>query len=114
MAKIARPEIEIEELTGEGSGILKKNALLYGKELGEHCRMYTEVVMPEGSDLAFHVHEGESETYYILTGTGIYNDNGTKYLVKAGDVVFCDDGEGHGLLNNGKEDLKFIALILKK
>ena len=40
MAKIARPEIEIEELTGEGSGILKKNALLYGKELGEHCRMY--------------------------------------------------------------------------
>ena len=104
MAKIARPEIEIEELTGEGSGILKKNALLYGKELGEHCRMYTEV----------HVHEGESETYYILTGTGIYNDNGTKYPVKAGDVVFCDDGEGHGLLNNGKEDLKFIALILKK
>ena len=43
MAKIARPEIEIEELTGEGSGILKKNALLYGKELGAHCRMYTEV-----------------------------------------------------------------------
>lgn len=24
MAKIERPEIEIEELTGEGSGILKK------------------------------------------------------------------------------------------
>lgn len=40
--------------------------------------------------------------------------NGTKYPVKAGDVVFCDDGEGHGLLNNGKEDLKFMALILKK
>lgn len=34
MAKIARPEIEIEELTGEGSGILKKNALLYGKRAG--------------------------------------------------------------------------------
>ena len=30
MAKIARQEIEIEELIGEGSGILKKNALLYG------------------------------------------------------------------------------------
>ena len=88
MAKIARSEIEIEELTGEGSGILKKNALLYDKELGAHCRMYTEVVMPEGSDLAFHVHEGESETYYILAGTGIYNDNGTKYPVKAGMSSF--------------------------
>ena len=53
MAKIERPEIEIEELTGEGSGILKKNALLYGKELGEHCRMYTEVTMPEGSVSCF-------------------------------------------------------------
>ena len=103
MAKIERPEIEIEELTGEGSGILKKNALLYGKELGE-----------QGSDLAFHVHEGESETYFILAGSGTYNDNGTKYPVKAGDVVFCDDGEGHGLLNSGKGDLTFIALILKK
>lgn len=41
-------------------------------------------------------------------------DNGTKYPVKAGDVVFCDDGEGHGLLNSGKGDLTFIALILKK
>ena len=114
MAKIERPEIEIEELTGEGSGILKKNALLYGKELGEHCRMYTEVTMPEGSDLAFHVHEGESETYFILAGSGTYNDTGTKYPDKAGDVVFCDDGEGHGLLNSGKGDLTFIALILKK
>jgi len=40
MAKIARPEIEIEELTGEGSGILKKNALLYGKELGTLQNVY--------------------------------------------------------------------------
>lgn len=29
MAKIERPEIEIEELTGEGSGILKKNAAFF-------------------------------------------------------------------------------------
>ena len=38
--------------------------------------MYTEVTMPEGSDLAFHVHEGESETYFILAGSGTYNDTG--------------------------------------
>ena len=64
--------------------------------------------------LAFHVHEGESETYFILAGSGTYNDNGTKYPVKAGDVVFCDDGEGHGLLNSGKGDLTFIATYFEK
>ena len=74
--------------------------------------MYTQVVMPEGSDLAFHVHEGESETYYILTGTGIYNDNGTKYPVKAGDVTFTPDGKGHGMKNIGDTDLVFMALII--
>ena len=52
--------------------------------------------------------------HYILKGKGIYNENGTKREICAGDVTFCPDGEGHGLVNDGDEDIIFIALILKK
>ena len=62
----------------------------------------------------FHMHYGESETYYILTGEGEYNDNGTSWRhVKAGDITFTPDGRGHGLANTGNTDLVFMALIIK-
>lgn len=44
--------------------------------------------------IGYHVHDGESETYYILSGRGIFNDNGTVVEVGPGDVTFTGDGEG--------------------
>ena len=44
----------------------------------------------------------------------MYDDNGKKYPVKAGDVTFCCDGNGHALDNTGDTDLVFMALIINK
>ena len=76
--------------------------------------MFSRVTIPAGCELGYHEHHGESETYYLLTGKGVYSDNGKEIEAKAGDVFFCDDGNGHGLKNTGDEELSFVALILKK
>ena len=55
---------------------------------------------------------GDSETYYILSGKGLYNDNGTEVEIGAGDVTYCAPGEGHGLKCLGDEPVEMIALIL--
>ena len=68
----------------------------------------------KGSSLGYHEHHGNTETYFILSGTGEYSDNGEKYTVKAGDCTFCAEGNGHGLENTGNEDLVFMALIINK
>ena len=48
-----------------------------------------------------------------LKGSGLYSDNGNIIEVKAGDVVFCPDGEGHGIENtSSSENLEFTALII--
>ena len=65
-----------------------------------------------GSEIGFHIHNGDSETYYILSGRGRYNDNGTIVEVGAGDVTYCAPGEGHGLACIGEEPVEMIALIL--
>lgn len=65
-----------------------------------------------GEGLGMHRHSGDFEIYYIIKGQGLYNDNGTETTVSAGDTTFCMDGEEHSLLNNGTENLEFIALIL--
>lgn len=112
-SKGERTIIRNEKMAG-GEGHVLIEHLLNDDQKGKASRMFAEVTLEPGCTLGFHEHHGESETYYLLTGEGIYQDNDKEYPVKAGDVTFCDDGNAHGLKNTGDSDLKFIALILKK
>ena len=114
MTKAGERAIEKAEHVGGGAGFILKEALLNKEELGEHSKMFSRVTVPAGCELGYHEHHGETETYYILEGEGMYDDNGKAVPVEAGDVTFCKDGDGHGLKNTGKVDLSFVALILKK
>lgn len=111
--KIERTRKIIEKRFG-GKGHLIADSVLSANEMSGGCRMYSEITLEEGCSLGIHPHNGESETYFILCGKGLYYDNGKEYEVTAGDVLFCDDGESHGLENTGSTDLKFVALILEK
>ena len=95
---------------GEGHVIIKH--ILGEKELNGKCGLYAQVTIEPGCSLGFHEHHNESETYYILSGQGDYDDNGTVRPVKAGDVTFTPDNHGHGLKNTGDTDLVFMALII--
>lgn len=95
-----------------GKGEVIINHILGEKELNGKCGLYAEVILKPGCTLGYHEHHGESETYYILTGEGNYNDNGTIRPVKAGDITFTPNSKGHGLDNTGDSDLKFMALII--
>ena len=88
--------------------------LIKGEQLGAYCKMFNEVTLKPGCEIGYHEHHGETETYYLTKGAGIYNDNGKEYPVEVGDVTFCADGNGHGIKNAGEEDLVFVALILKE
>ena len=103
----------IEGASG-GKGILRKEVLIDKEQMGEHCGLFGEVTLEPGAGLGYHEHHGETETYYILSGNGVYVDNGEEIPAKEGDVFFCKDGDGHGLKNTGERDLVFVALILKK
>ena len=95
---------------GEGHVIVKR--ILDAKELNGKCGLYAQVTIEPGCSLGYHEHHNESETYYIISGEGEYDDNGTKRVVKAGDKTFTPDNCGHGLKNTGTEDLVFMALII--
>ena len=65
-----------------------------------------------GEQVGFHEHIGESESYYIISGKGVYNDNGAESEIGPGDVTFTPSGESHGIRNTGDEMLEFIALVI--
>ena len=106
-------ETVIEENPYGGKGKMKIEKLLAPEHLKDKCGMFARVTLPPGAVLGFHEHHGNNESYFILSGSGDYNDNGAMRTVKAGDVTWTPDGSGHGLSNeNGAEDLVFIALII--
>ena len=80
---------------------------LYGKG-----RLFNHMLLAPGNSIGEHMHEGDNEIFYFISGTGEYNDNGTLVQVEAGDTTVCNDGEKHGLKNTGDVPLEFIALIL--
>lgn len=75
-------------------------------------KLFALVELKPGEEVQYHMHVGESETYYILSGEGIYNDNGNKIEVAPGMVTLTPSGEGHALKNTGTDLLRFVAVIL--
>ena len=70
----------IENMAG-GQGHVLIKRLLDEKQLNGKCGLYAEVILEPGCSLGYHEHHNESETYYILSGKGIYSDNGTLRMV---------------------------------
>ena len=77
----------IENMCG-GNGHVFLKPILNEKQLNGKCGLYAEVTLEPGCSLGYHEHHGESETYYILSGKGIYSDNGELRMVEAGDMTF--------------------------
>ncbi len=107
-------QVTVEEKPGPfaGNGEIKVRHLLNGaEELYNKGRVFAHTTINQGSTIGYHIHDNESETYYILSGSGKYNDNGNIIEFQPGDVLFCGDGEGHGI-EALDEPIEMIALIL--
>ena len=103
-------KVEMHEPFG-GKGDPYAYKLMEGEELTDAGRLYNLVTFPPNTSIGYHEHVGESETYYILKGKGIFNDDGVEKEVEAGDVLYTGPGHSHGLANAGDEDLQIVALI---
>ena len=97
---------------GVGEVLIEK---ILDEELAGKCGLYAKVTIPAGSVLGYHEHHGNGESYFILSGSAVYDDNGVKRTIKAGDSTWTPDGSGHGVDNSaGREDLVFMALIVNR
>lgn len=93
---------------------IKKEPLLTEEQMDGKIALYAKVTVAPHGAIKPHEHHGETETYYILSGGGVYDDNGRACPAGPGDVFFCPDGGSHGIENTGDEPLAFMALIINK
>ena len=106
-----RTELRENMRGGEGTAI--STSLISGpEELNGKGRVFSRITLNPGTSIGYHIHEKDSELFYILTGTGVYSDDGTDVNVRPGDVAICELGHGHSLANRGEEVLEIIALVI--
>ena len=109
---VRREVVEEKKEVRGGNGVIKFCHVISDEEFGDHGRLFARLVFPPGSSIGWHVHEGETEPYYIIAGEGIYTDSdGSKHTVRKGDCCIIEEGSGHCIENCGSEDLELIALV---
>ncbi|MBQ1525612.1 MAG: cupin domain-containing protein [Lachnospiraceae bacterium] len=107
--------IEYREHMREGDGTVELiNFINSPEELCSKGRLFSRIILKPGTSIGYHLHEKDSELFYILSGTAQYNDNGEVKEVRAGDVTICPPGTGHGISNKSNETVELIAVIVYK
>ena len=100
-----------EKMRG-GNGTVEITNFATPEELNNKGRLFANITLRPGCSIGFHMHENESELFYVMKGEVLYNDNGTEYPASAGDVMLCPAGAGHAVANNSAEDAELCAVIV--
>ena len=71
-----------------------------------HC------ILPPGTSIGYHQHNGMEEVYYVLSGTGRSTVNDYTWDVQPGDALPCTTHDSHGIYNNSDEDLSIFVFMV--
>lgn len=103
-------KLEVRERMRGGNGAAQLTGL--SAALPGKLRLFSTIRLTPGSSIGYHVHEGETELFYFLTGSGRVQDDDERVDVAAGDSMATFSGHGHAVENTGSEDLVFVAAIV--
>lgn len=85
---------------------------LVDKEELNHARLFSIITVPVGGSIGSHVHNNETEYFYILSGEGTADEGDGPKPVGPGDVIITGNGQQHNMVNTGNVPFAFIALII--
>ncbi len=97
-----------------GVGALDWVIVLDGADLKQRGLNFVhDDILPPGVSIGNHLHSGDEEYYYIVSGTGMMTLDQERFEVSAGDMTAVYPGGVHGLENTGSEDLRIIVICAR-
>ena len=101
-----------EKLGGGGNGAADTFPVAIPDQDGVFI-MSTRIELDPGASIGCHRHEGTEEVYFIMSGEGLYTEEGEDSRALPGDVFLCREGRSHGIVNTGNDKLVMCAAIAK-
>jgi mannose-6-phosphate isomerase-like protein (cupin superfamily) len=83
------------------------------KEYGGDITAFAMMDLEPDSSVGYHKHEDDMEVYLVLDGIADVIDDGEIEQLRPGDMLITPRGSSHSIINNTKNHLTFMALILK-
>lgn len=105
-------EREVRDRMRGGAGSVEILHVFRQEELGGAARLFARLRLLPGASIGHHVHDGENEVYYVLSGTGVIVEDGVATELGPGDASLTGGGAGHALENRGSGPLEVMAVIL--
>lgn len=100
----AMNETEVSNFQGgEGKIFIKKGVYDNNRVM--------QLRIPKGCTIGLHKHEGNTETIYVIAGTGIAVCDGEEYKLSQGVCHVCKKGSEHTIISSGEEDLLLFSSI---
>ena len=110
--KAADFQTDYREHMRGGNGTVELTSFATPDELNSKGRLFANITLKPGCSIGYHVHEADSELFYLMKGEVVYNDNGVECTLSAGDVMICPVGTGHAIANNSQETAEICAVIV--
>ena len=105
-------ETVVNEKMRGGTGKVKIEHFLTKAEMYDKGRLFAKITITPGSSIGPHIHEGEMESFHIISGAARIIDDGTEVIANVGDTILTPSGFGHSVECYGDITLEMIALII--
>ena len=79
----------------------------------DHITWVGLVEVAPGASIKEHLHDKDEEVYIVISGTGVYSEDGTPIPIGEKDVLILRRGHGHGIRNTGLTPLVFYAVVAR-
>lgn len=109
--KPSNMRVEKREKMRGGEGVVTITHFFEQAEFGSKTRLCAKLVLPPGTSIGEHKHDGEDEVYLVTRGSGVLCDGASESRVAAGDAILTGKGQSHSVRNDGAEPMEIVALI---
>jgi len=97
-----------------GSGTVQISHAAAKDTLPAGLRLHAQLTLPAGVSIGEHVHENETELFYVLQGQGEMLQDGAWMPLSPGDATSTGGGQSHALRNTGEEPFVVMATIVNE
>ena len=95
-----------------GTGTITVHQFLDREDMQAKGMGCTRLVFPVGASIGVHQHVDSVEQYYVVSGNGIFHDDGEDKPISAGQIGVMRPGGYHGISNTGKTEMEVVSVHL--
>ncbi len=90
------------------------NGIMFSKGFTDGVNNVKLNRLQPGASGGYHLHSGNCEMMYVLSGEIEFVENGCVEICKAGQMHYCPKGHQHSFTNKGDVEAVFVAVIPKQ